>query len=644
MFSKQELYDAWKQVRSGGPSPGVDGVAQEAFAADADAQLEALLADFTSGTYAPQACRTVGVLKPAGGIRRLVIPTVRDRVAQTAALNRITPVLEPLLHSCCFSYRRGIGVQDALEAVISARDANWRWGIRADIARFFDSIPHNPLFDMLATVGVDPPMLSLLRAWLRTPQETPDGLVIPERGLPQGLPISPLLSNVYLIPFDEEMTRCQWRLVRYADDMVLFMPSSEWVEDCKREIEQCLSQLELALATEKTARVTFDEGFEFLGARFHGNEMFPAQPHPYERDQTPPRRENRPPAQTLPHVHLRTLYIQEQGAYLRLRKARFAVSRERDTLLDVHARHVDQIYIFGRVTLSPQATAFCLEHEIPVFMFSSHGSYYGVLQSVDDAPVALRRAQFALADRPEARLEFSRVIVRHRVHTARNLLLRQLRNHPDTDLEAVVTRMKEARDRALGAVSIDQLRGIEGSAAAAFFQGFGRCLRGSLTFTHRVRRPPTDPVNSLLSFGYTLVFYNVYAYLRARRLDPAVGMYHEERAGHPALASDLVEELRAPIVENLLLSIVNRSQLGPEDFVYGEPSSPDGPRPCRLADDARVRFFRAYEERMASTMNHPDSSTPVNWRRVIDLQALRMRRWIEGAVSMYQPFDGESAQ
>ena len=121
-------------------------------------------------------------------------------------------------------------------------------------------------------------------------------------------------------------------------------------------------------------------------------------------------------------------------------------------------------------------------------------------------------------------------------------------------------------------------------------------------------------------------------------------MYHEERAGHPALASDLVEELRAPIVENLLLSIVNRSQLGPEDFVYGEPSSPDGPRPCRLADDARVRFFRAYEERMASTMNHPDSSTPVNWRRVIDLQALRMRRWIEGAVSMYQPFDGESAQ
>ena len=204
----------------------------------------------------------------------------------------------------------------------------------------------------------------------------------------------------------------------------------------------------------------------------------------------------------------------------------------------------------------------------------------------------------------------------------------------------MVARLHDATARAAEAESTDQLRGIEGSAAAAFFQGFARCLRPPFTFTHRIRRPPTDPVNSLLSFGYTLVFYQIHAYLHARRLDPAVGMYHEERAGHPALASDLLEEFRAPLVEGLVLNVLNRGQFGPEDFVQGEaPENPALPVPCRLTDEARIRFLRAYEEHLSAPVRHPDLTEPVNWRRVLDLQALRFRRWVEGAVAAYRPFE-----
>ncbi|HRZ83521.1 MAG TPA: reverse transcriptase domain-containing protein, partial [Candidatus Hydrogenedentes bacterium] len=228
MFSPEELREAWDQVRTGGPAPGVDGVDQEAFRADVEGQLATLHGDLVSGQYRPQPCRTVDVPKPSGGVRRLVIPTLRDRVAQTAANQRLLPVIEPLLHPCCWSYRRGVGVQDALEAVARIRDDGWRWGIRADIARFFDTVPHAPLFSMLESLPVDPPLLDLLRAWLRAPQETPAGRVVPALGLPQGLPVSPLLSNFYLLPFDREMVRRQWRLVRYADDMALFFPAPEW--------------------------------------------------------------------------------------------------------------------------------------------------------------------------------------------------------------------------------------------------------------------------------------------------------------------------------------------------------------------------------------------------------------------------------
>lgn len=156
-----------------------------------------------------------------------------------------------------------------------------------------------------------------------------------------------------------------------------------------------------------------------------------------------------------------------------------------------------------------------------------------------------------------------------------------------------------------------------------------------MKFTHRNCRPPADPVNSLLSFAYTLTFYNIVSYLHARGLDPALGIYHEMSQGHPALASDLLEEFRAPVVDALVISVINRNQIGPADFHYAEGN----PQPCLLRDEARARFLHAFEEKMSELHAHPDAAHPVDWRRTIDLQVCRLLRYIQGAVSEYRPFE-----
>lgn len=645
MFTRSEIELSWEQVSRGGPAPGVDGIDMPAFTADLDAQLDALTADLQTQRYQPQPYRVIEVQKNSGGTRRIAIATLRDRVVQTAALQQLTPILEPHLTPACYSYRTGIGVHDALEAVAAIRDNGWRWGICADIARFFESVPHAPLLHMLNRYGIAADLIKMIHRWLTTPFAIGGLHEINSIGLPQGLPLSPLLSNVYLIPFDREMLQNQWALVRYADDMAIFFPHPAWADECEKEMEESLDALRLSLAREKTKRVSFEEGFEFLGARFHKNELIPALPHPYEKDQTPPPRKERPaPIQTIPHVEMRTLYLQEQGSTLSINRGRFVIFRKDEKLMEVHTHNIEQIFIFGRVQISTAARSYCLTMRIPVCLFSSYGKYFGILRPADDIPVALRRAQFNLADNPDARLHFAQKVVANRIRGEQKLLQQHTQNYPDSTLNEMITRLYDARQRIKEAESLDQLRGMEGAAAAAFFHGFGLCQRGPFTFKQRLRRPPTDPLNSMLSFAYTLTFYNILSYLHARRLDPGLGMYHEPRTGHPALASDLAEEFRAPITEKLVLSLANRNQFGPEDFTFDVDNLHEGNKhnpPCRLTDDARKRFLAAYEEHLLKKVPHPDTVANVTWRRVMDLQVLRMRRWVEGAVDSYEPYEGK---
>ncbi len=414
MFDRSLLEEAWEHARTGGEAPGLDGISPRTFECDLSANLDALYNDLASNTYRPQAYRVVYVPKESGGQRRLVIATVRDRVAMTAVTMLLQALIAPLLHPCSFAYRAGVGVRDALAMVCSYRDRGFAHALRADVERFFDTVQHAPLFAMLEAAHAPRDVLNLIRLWLSAPLADRDRLISLTEGLPQGLPISPLLANLYLTPFDRSMVEAGWKLVRYADDFVVCCVDDATAQKARGEAERALASLGLRLAADKTSVSTFDAGFPFLGATLIGTELIYDAPHPYEADYRPPHPPpHRPPSQGLPYTLLRTLYIQQQGSILACHGGRLVVSRDGTTLIDLPAHHIDQIFTFGRVHLTSGVMGFCLRKGIPIHLFSGRGSYYGLLHQLqdDDGAPMVRRQQYRLADDEQKRLGTAKAIV-----------------------------------------------------------------------------------------------------------------------------------------------------------------------------------------------------------------------------------------
>jgi len=198
--------------------------------------------------------------------------------------------------------------------------------------------------------------------------------------------------------------------------------------------------------------------------------------------------------------------------------------------------------------------------------------------------------------------------------------------------------LKELRwllNKVNNAMTLDEVRGYEGAAAAKYFPLFASLLKDPMGFKSRKRQPPPDPVNSMLSFGYTLLFYNVFALIRSHGLHPYIGFFHGTRPGHPALASDLVEEFRAPIVESLVLYLVNSRILASKDFLLPKEEG----LPCLLSDTARKIFIHHFEQKMNSPITHPHTNFKVDYRRCINLQVVEMARFIKGEIPEYRPME-----
>ncbi len=309
--------------------------------------------------------------------------------------------------------------------------------------------------------------------------------------------------------------------------------------------------------------------------------------------------------------------------------------KNKQVLTEIPLHQVDQIFIFGAAQVSTQAMIACFAHGIPVYFFSNRGRYYGVLHRPDETAWDLHRRQYALTSDPRQRLDLARRVVAAKIGNYRTLIGQHARHHPAPELEEVRLALKQREQKALAAADLGNLRGLEGSAAAAYFKIFGSLIRvEAFSFTRRVRRPPTDPVNSLLSFAYTMIHYNVYSYLVARGFDPCVGFLHEVGGGTPALACDLTEEFRAPLGDALVLGLLNNRVLKPDDFFLADGN----PQPCILREGARVTFIHAVEEKMATLREHPDVGHKVDWRRIIDLQVNRLRRYVLGQTDRYEPY------
>jgi CRISPR-associated protein Cas1 len=183
------------------------------------------------------------------------------------------------------------------------------------------------------------------------------------------------------------------------------------------------------------------------------------------------------------------------------------------------------------------------------------------------------------------------------------------------------------------AEDLDSVRGHEGEGSAAYFRAFGSLVKGDgFAFDKRVRRPPTDPVNALLSFGYTLLANDLHSAASAVGFDPYVGFLHADRYGRPSLALDLMEEFRSIIVDSVTLACLNKRILQPVDFDVGIGNV------YTLKPEARKKFLQQYEERKATEIKHPLFEYRVTYQRCFELQARLLAKYLQGEVESYEPF------
>jgi len=275
------LFEAWLKVRANKGAAGVDGQTIEQFAVNVFGRLQTLRDHVRRGEYRPLALLRVAIPKPNGKLRYLAIPTVRDRVMQTAVARVITPLLDRAFEHASYGYRSGHSVAKAVARVAYWRDQGYHWVVDADIDSYFDNIDHALLLDKLRRTISDHSLLPLIELWLAATVQSVDPAEQPfllTKGVPQGSPLSPVLANLYLDHLDEALLERDLRLVRFADDFVILCRDPAQAQQALRLTEEVIDALKLRINRDKTRLVSFDEGFRFLGVNFVRNLMVAADP------------------------------------------------------------------------------------------------------------------------------------------------------------------------------------------------------------------------------------------------------------------------------------------------------------------------------------------------------------------------------
>ena len=278
VYAPRTLQAAFARVKANGGAPGTDHVTIERFEADLDANFDRLHRALRDGTYRPQAIRRVWVPKPGRRERRpLGIPTVRDRVVQTALRMALEPIFERDFAEHSYGFRPKRGAKDALRRVDRLLKAGYAWVVDADLRRYFDTIPRDRLMERVRAKVSDGRVLALLEAYLG--QDVLDGAAswTPDAGTPQGAVISPLLSNIYLDPLDHQMAEQGYEMVRYADDFVLLCRSEAEAREALAAVAAWVAEAGLALHPDKTRIVdtAAPGGFDFLGYHFERGARWP---------------------------------------------------------------------------------------------------------------------------------------------------------------------------------------------------------------------------------------------------------------------------------------------------------------------------------------------------------------------------------
>jgi CRISPR-associated protein Cas1 len=721
-LDERNLVEAWERVRSNDGAAGVDGQTVQDFGTHALARLQSLRDDVLQGRYRPRALLRVNIPKSGGRMRHLAVPSVRDRVLQTALAQVLRPLLEPHFEEASYGYRGGRSVAMAIARIVRLRDEGLRHVVDGDIEDFFDRIQHRLLLQQLYRLVPDDAVQELVALWLAAiVQDGPRAWLL-ERGVPQGSPLSPLLANLYLDGFDERLLAAGHRLVRYADDFVILCADAGQARRALDDARAALVDLQLRMNAAKTRLTHVEQGFTFLGVRFCGplveavdddaepwllpdaadhqrvaeharrerqralalglapdalqaapRESLPSAAQPSESTQElrllPPGADEAgadgpgaaadallealtpegaaaalvdPDDETVrlldngggPREPLvRTLYVARPGVLLLKEGERVTVARQREVLASVPMGELDQLLLQAPALVSTALLSALAARRIDVCLAGARDGELltlerGALPDLTRQALQLRRHRQA-----GFHLLVARACVQGKLHNARVVLRRFNRRDPCPAVDEAITRLDASLRRLPQAQRLDELRGLEGQAAKAYFDALRALLPADCGFTARKRRPPGDMVNALLSFGYAVLAAQVHRFVRLERLNPHYGHLHATAAQGMGLVSDLMEEFRAVAVDAVVLTLLREGRLTQADFRYDAAAD----LPCRLGSQARKVYVQALEDKLDARFIHPRQHRLLDLRRSIQAQVRHYAAVLERREAAYLP-------
>ncbi len=351
------------------------------------------------------------------------------------------------------------------------------------------------------------------------------------------------------------------------------------------------------------------------------------------------------------------LYLTEQHSVLQLDEDTLVMKIPADAITGREADKkrvplgkVSQVVVMGNITLTTPAIQALLEQRCEIHYLTAYGTFVGRVCGDEHKHGNLRIIQGRAHDDPSGRLHVARACVRSKLHNQRTMLLRANRTRDIRFVAEQADRIKALMAQVDDLPQADhvppnparpqadtvmgQLMGIEGAAAAAYFPAYGALFNGDWedVFTGRHKRPPTDPINALLSYGYVLLSSQAISAAQIVGFDPYIGFLHSTTYGKPALALDIIEMFRAPVVDSVVLNLLNNRMLAPDDFEETLGA-------WRMSDEARKLFLQKFEERLNETITHPVFKTKVTYRRCLELQMRLLSRWLLGELKRFREFN-----
>lgn len=582
-------------------SPGPDNLTVTDLQKAGDTFLAKIGKEVRQGSYRHGPFRKYHMHKDDGTFREIHVQNTTDRLLQRTIADVLSAAVERLLSGSSYAYRRGLSRKGAASALKKAMGQGYTTGFKADISSFFDSVKTGTLCAFMEGLFPSEPLVREIRLYLMFAADS--GI----RGLPQGSPLSPLLSNLYLTSFDREMQKEGFRLVRYSDDFVVLFNKDNCHEECLKKIEESLLKLGLKLKASKLKKIEKELPVEFLGYLISANEISDVHKELEQKEEewNPVFREEW--LSGVP-VYLTSIC---RGAYSS--GPSLVIKTDEDETVDIPWSSVGRVVVVGRSPFSGGVVYRSVKEDIPVTFIDVMGRSRGHLYPEHYEMQDIRGLQKKYAEDNALCLEFAKEIISTKIHNSYVLLRRN--SISSDELKQLSYQARDAKD-------MDMLRGYEGAAARIYWGEFAGLVK-PFEFRGRVFHPPDGPVNVMLSLGYSLLYNRLASVLYDKGFNPREGLMHKGRGTHAALSSDLVEELRH-IVERVVLALIHKGEMNEADFncvQNGEASV------TRLCGEGFRKYIHRFEFTMATKASY-NGSERMSYNAYLDEMSENLKRSI----------------